>query len=109
MSLHFEFHHHRTPKGGRTTDLKFDPEDLIALGAVIVAILMTAGMVFGSVPINKLTVGVAGFSGSGGIIIGIIKARGGGGTGKLWAALAILAFAFAAYVWATWDWVATKL
>jgi hypothetical protein len=59
----------------RSTTLEFDPEDVIAIGAFVVAILFAVAMIFGAAPIDKYTVSIVGFSGAAAAIIGIIKAR----------------------------------
>ncbi len=67
-----------TDKDGNTKESKrgtIATEDIIAIGAVIVAVIMALAMVFGRVPINKYTVGLAGFSGAGAVIAKIVKAR----------------------------------
>jgi hypothetical protein len=89
----------------RKTNLKIDPEDIIAAGAVIVALIFAMAMVFGSVPINKYTVGIVGFSGAGAIVAGIVKARKGKTTGTpwhIWILIVLLLAAFGIYVWASW-------
>lgn len=54
---------------------KLDVEDIIAIFAGIVAIIMALGMVFGTIPVNELTVGVLTFSGFGAAVAEIIAAR----------------------------------
>jgi hypothetical protein len=94
----------------RKTNLKIDPEDIIAVGAVLIALIFAIAMVSGSVPINKYTVGIVGFSGGGAIIAGIVKARRGKATRTPWIEWALIAFlvvAFGVYVAVSWGWVAT--
>lgn len=96
----------------RKTDLKIDPEDTIAAGAVIVALIFAMAMVFGSVPINKYTVGIVGFSGAGAIVAGIVKARKGKAKSSPWLPWILIVFlltAFGIYVWATLGWVPTAI
>jgi len=73
--------------GGETTTQKPDgtiikkrtwnvgPEDILAIGGVLVALLVVAGMIFGKLPINQYTYGLAGFSVVGAGIAKIVKAR----------------------------------
>ncbi len=90
----------------RKTTLKIDPEDVIAWGSVLVAVIMAVAMVLGSVPINKYTAGIVCFSGCGAAIARIIKARHKRSTGSAWVVpgliIIILIIAFGVYVWATW-------
>jgi hypothetical protein len=90
----------------RRTTLKIDPEDLIALGGVLIAVTMTVAMVLGSVPINKYTAGIVCFSGCGAATARIIKARHKHPKASAWVVPAlivvILIVAFGAYVWVTW-------
>jgi energy-coupling factor transporter transmembrane protein EcfT len=94
-------------KRKRKTTLKIDPEDLIALGGVLVAIIMAVAMALGTVPINKYTAGIVCFSACGAAIAKIINARHKHPTGSAWVAavlvtiIIILVIAFGAYVWAT--------
>jgi uncharacterized RDD family membrane protein YckC len=97
----------------RKIEFKIDPEDVIAAGAVFVALIFAVAIVFGSAPINKYTVGIVGFSGAGGIVAGIVKARRSKATKSPWLAwilIVLLLAAFGIYVWASWGWVtgATK-
>jgi hypothetical protein len=95
-----------------STELKIDPEDVIAAGAVIVALIFAVAMVFGSVPINKYTVGIVGFSGAGAIVAGIVKARKGEPAKSPWLAwilIVLLLAMFGIYVWATWGWVTAAI
>jgi len=50
-------------------------EDIIAIGAVIVAILVVFGMIIGRLPINEYTYGLAGLSLAGSVVTEIIKTR----------------------------------
>lgn len=52
-----------------------EPEDILAVGAVLVALLVIAGMIFGALPVNKYTYGLAGLSVAGAAIAKIVKAR----------------------------------
>ena len=52
-----------------------DTEDIIAIGAAIVALVTILAIVAGWLPLNTFTVGLAGFSGAGAVIAGIIGAR----------------------------------
>lgn len=53
----------------------FAAEDIIATAAAVVAILFAIGMMAELLPVNKLTISVAGFSGVGVVVAKIIKAR----------------------------------
>ena len=53
----------------------FATEDIIAVFAGLVVIVFAIAMVAGSLPVNKLTIGVLGFSGTGAVIAQIIKAK----------------------------------
>ncbi len=91
----------------RKTKLKIDPEDVIAIGTVLVAVIIAIGMVTGAVPINKYTAGIVAFSGSGAAIAGIVKSRKRKPTRTPWIewiVILVLAVAFGAYVWASWGW-----
>jgi hypothetical protein len=55
--------------------ISMDTEDIIAVFAGIVALIFAIGMFIRRIPINKLTVGVLGFSGVGVVISQIIKAK----------------------------------
>lgn len=55
--------------------VKIDAEDIIAIAAGLVAIIMALGMVFGAIPVNELTIGVLSFSGVGAVIAKIVGAR----------------------------------
>ena len=57
------------------TSISIDTEDIIAIGAVLVAIMFAVAMIVGWVPINKYTVGLASFSGVGAVIAKIVKSR----------------------------------
>lgn len=59
----------------KRTKVSVGTEDIIAIFAGVVAIIFALGMVFGSVPVNELTVGVLTFSGVGAAIAEIIAAR----------------------------------
>jgi len=51
------------------------PEDILAIGAVLVALLVVAGMVVGKLPLNEYTYGLAGMSLAGAAIAKIVKAK----------------------------------
>jgi cytochrome c oxidase assembly protein Cox11 len=59
----------------RKTRFRVETEDIIAIFSGVVAVIFALGMVFGNIPINKLTIGVLGFSGAGVAIPQIIKAK----------------------------------
>jgi hypothetical protein len=92
----------------RKTILKFDPEDLIALGGVLVAIIMTVAMVLGWVPINTYTASIVGISTCGAAITKIINARHKHSKGSAWLVPALIIIvilivaSFGVYVWVTW-------
>ncbi|HUZ34121.1 MAG TPA: hypothetical protein VMV19_18745 [Xanthobacteraceae bacterium] len=78
----------RTLMGGQTTTTKkpdgtviktrkwqLAPEDVLAIGGVLVALLVVAGMILGKLPLNTYTYGLAGFSVVGAGISKIVKAR----------------------------------
>lgn len=53
------------------------PEDILAIGAVLVALIVVAGMLIGKLPLNEYTYGLAGLSLAGAAIAKIVKARNG--------------------------------
>lgn len=55
--------------------LRFDTEDIIAIFAGVVAIIIAIGMLAGLIPVNIYTLGVFGFSSVGGVIAKIIGTR----------------------------------
>jgi hypothetical protein len=101
--VNFEFNH-----GPGGTRIKIAPEDILALAAGIVAIALAIAMINGSLPINKYTVGLIGFTGSGAAIARITKARKNalGRTPWIeWLLIAVLIIGFGMYVWATRAWL----
>jgi preprotein translocase subunit Sec61beta len=94
-------------EGGRKrqTKVKVDPEDIIAAGGVLIALIIAVAMVFGSIPINKYTSGIVVLSGAGAAIAAIVKARKGKASPwferTIWILLLILAIAggVGIYVW----------
>ena len=50
-------------------------EDIIAIGAVLLAVLVVIAMIAGWLPINKWTIGLAGFSAAGAAVSKIVKAK----------------------------------
>jgi len=73
---------------------------------VLVAFMFAVAMIFGAVPINRLTVAVVGLSGCGVIVARIVRARRGKETRSPWLERAvwsltilILVTAFGFYVW----------
>jgi uncharacterized RDD family membrane protein YckC len=92
----------------RKTNIKVDAEDIIAAGAVIVALLFTCAMIFGRAPINSYTVGIVGFSGAGAAIAAIAKTRGKRVSRTPWIewiVIVLLLFGFGAYVWFSRSWI----
>jgi len=74
--LHFRLRPKSTKNGRKhQTDLRVDPEDVIASGAVIVTLIIAVAMVSQWLPINAFTVGMVACSGAGAAIAKIIKAR----------------------------------
>ena len=59
----------------RQADLRVDPRDVIAAGAVIVALLFLVAMVSQWLPFNAYTVGIVACSGAGFVIAKLIRAR----------------------------------
>lgn len=57
------------------TKIGIDTEDIFVIGGIVVAIIFVLGMVFGAIPVNKLTVGVLGLSAVAAGTAKIIKAR----------------------------------
>jgi hypothetical protein len=55
--------------------VSIDPEDVIAVFAGVVALVTVGAMIFHALPLNALTVGLAGFSGAGAAIAAILGAR----------------------------------
>jgi hypothetical protein len=94
------------PGRKQKTYVRVDVEDIIAIGAVLVAFMFAVAMIFGAVPINRLTVAVVGLSGCGVIVARIVRARRGKETRSPWLERAvwsltilILVTAFGFYVW----------
>jgi hypothetical protein len=86
----------------RRTNIRVDPEDLIALGAVLVALLFSCAMIFGFAPINTYTMGIVGFSGAGAAIAAIAKSRGKKPSRTPWIewiGIVLLMLGFSAYLW----------
>lgn len=76
LKIEIEYEKEKTKAGTKErTQVKFGVEDIIAIFAGVVAIILALGMVFGRIPVNELTVGVLTFSGVGGAIAEIIAAR----------------------------------
>ena len=98
-------------KGDRKgkTILQIDPEDIVAAGAVLIAVMLAAAMIFGAVPINKYTTAIITLSGGGAVVAGIVKARRGKETYRspwlergIWSLVVVgLVVVFGAYVWVT--------
>lgn len=59
----------------RRRKTSLDTEDIIAVFAGIVAVIIALGMLPGWIPVNKLTIGVLSFTGVGAVIAKIIAAR----------------------------------
>ena len=59
----------------RPTDLKAEPEDLFATGAVIFALLLAVAMVSGWVPVGRYTMGIVACSVVLAVAAKLIKAR----------------------------------
>lgn len=57
------------------TKVGIDTEDIFVIGGIIIAMIFALGMVFGMIPVNKLTVGVLGLSAVAAGAAKIIKAR----------------------------------
>jgi hypothetical protein len=88
----------------RKTTIKIDPEDIIATGGVLVALVFSLAMVSGAAPINKYTVSVVGLFGCGIAVARVVKARRkpNGRYSWVWPALIMgLVAVFAIYVLAT--------
>jgi hypothetical protein len=66
----------KSEKNGRKrqTDLRVDPADVIASGAVIVALIFLVAMVSQWLPVNAYTVGIVACSGAGFVIAKLIRA-----------------------------------
>jgi hypothetical protein len=67
----------KSEKNGRTrqTDLRVDPEDVIASGSVIIALIFAVAMVSQWLPINAYTIGMVACAGAGFVIAKLVKAR----------------------------------
>lgn len=67
----------KSEKNGRKrqTDPRVDPADVIASGAVIVALIFLVAMVSQWLPVNAYTVGIVACSGAGFVIAKLIRAR----------------------------------
>jgi hypothetical protein len=92
----------------RKTNIEVDAEDIIAAGAVIVALFFTWAIIFGRVPINTYTVGIVGFSGAGAAIAAITKTRGKKASRTPWIewiAIVVLLLGFGAYAWFSRGWL----
>ena len=73
----FDYSRKNAKKGEETnTQLTIEAEDIVAIFAGVVAVMIVVAMIAGWVPINKITAGLASFSGAGVIIAKIVKARG---------------------------------
>ncbi len=74
--LHFKLGF-KPEKSGRKhqTKISVDPEDVIAAGAVFVALIVAVAMVSQWVPINGYTVGIVACSGAGAVIAKLVRAR----------------------------------
>jgi|SRR6516162_8399832 len=99
-------HVYEEPGRKQKTNVRVDIEDIIAIGAALIAFVFAVAMIFGAVPINKYTVAVVGLSGCSAIVTGIVRARRGKETRSPWLeraiwslAILILATAFGFYVW----------
>lgn len=93
----------RGPGGG--WNFHIGTEDIIAIGAVVVAVLVVAGMIWGGLPVNKYTVGLASISGAAAGIAQIIKAKDKHPKRTPWIEwiiIVVLVVAFGLYIWATW-------
>ena len=60
---------------GRQATIGVDPEDLIAAGAAILALVLAVAMVSQWVPVNVFTVGIMACSAAGFVILKLIRAR----------------------------------
>jgi hypothetical protein len=102
-----------TAKGiERKTQLRVDPEDIIALVGALIAIIFTVAMVFGIVPINKYTTGIVSFSCIGAAVAAITKARNNKSKRTPWIeriAIVALLVVFGMYVWLSWGWVSATI
>jgi hypothetical protein len=67
----------RPEKNGRKrqTGIGADPEDMIAAGAAIFALVLAVAMVSQWVPINAYTVGIVACSAAGFVVLKLIRAR----------------------------------
>lgn len=91
----------RGPNGSR---VNIGTEDILAIGAVIVALMVVAAMIWGALPVNKYTVSLASFSGAAAPIAQIMKARGKHPKRTPWIEwiiIVVLVVAFGLYIWAT--------
>jgi hypothetical protein len=100
-------HTRKTSKDGEEskTSFRIDAEDIIAIGAVVVALIVVAGMIWASFPVNKYTIGLASASGATAPIAQITKAKGKHASRTPWIEwiiIVVLVVAFGLYVWATW-------
>jgi hypothetical protein len=57
------------------THLKTDPEDIIASGAVVVALIFAVAMVSGWVPVGRYTIGIVACLAALAVAVKLIKAR----------------------------------
>lgn len=64
------------PDGSQTkhSSVSIGTEDIIAIGAVAIAVLVVVAMIAGWLPVNKWTIGLAGFSAAGAALARIVKA-----------------------------------
>jgi hypothetical protein len=67
----------KSEKSGRKhrTSISFDPEDAVAAGAVIVALIFAVAMVSQWLPINGYTAGMVACSGAVAVIAKLVRAR----------------------------------
>ena len=79
MRSELKFKHEQStkPDGSHLnrSSLSIDTEDIIAIGAIVVAVAISVAMIFGALPVNALTVGLAAFSGAGAAVAKIVKAK----------------------------------
>jgi hypothetical protein len=67
----------KSEKSGRKphSNIGVDPEDLVAAGAVIVALIFAVAIAYQWVPVNAYTVGFVACSGAGAVIAKLVRAR----------------------------------
>jgi hypothetical protein len=73
--LEYKSFHRRDRDGNEEGGRTVDPEDIVAAGGVVVAVIIALGIVFQSVPLNVYSVGILGIAGAAGGVAKILQAK----------------------------------